>query len=72
MTDPITLIETSEEIAGRGDRWPGMAALARYLGHEAPLPILVLFALNAVDEFDTRTFELLGPEIADHFGVGRA
>ncbi|MEY2477871.1 MAG: hypothetical protein QOG87_3186 [Actinomycetota bacterium] len=47
-----------------------MAALVRYLGGNGAFPILVLFALNAVDEFDTRTFELLGPEIADHFNVG--
>jgi ABC-type branched-subunit amino acid transport system ATPase component len=50
------------------------AAFARrirdYLGGEAATPILVLFALNAVDELDSRTFDLLGPEIADHFNVG--
>lgn len=44
--------------------------LSDYLAGEAAFPIIVLFALNAVDELDTRTFELLGPEIADHFGVG--
>jgi len=43
--------------------------LSAYLAGEAILPILVLFALNAVDEFDSRTFELLGPEIAHHFGI---
>ena len=66
MTDAA--LETAEELAGR--RWPGMTALRRYLGGNTAWPILVLFALNAVDEFDTRTFELLGPEIADHFDVG--
>ena len=66
MTDAA--LETAEELAGR--RWPGLAALRRYLGGHTAWPILVLFALNAVDEFDTRTFELLGPEIADHFDVG--
>ncbi len=44
--------------------------VSRYLSDEPMRPILVLFALNAVDEFDTQTFTLLGPEIADHFGVG--
>ena len=44
--------------------------LRAYLAGEALFPILVLFALNAVDEFDTRTFDVLGPEIADDFGVG--
>lgn len=48
----------------------GAAALRGYLAGEPILPILVLFALNAVDEFDSQTFSLLGPEIADHFGVG--
>ena len=68
MTQPTPLTQTAEEIGTR--RWPGLPALVRYLGGEAALPILVLFALNAVDEFDSRTFELLGPEIADHFHVG--
>ena len=43
--------------------------LQAYLAGEPLLPIAALFALNAVDELDTRTFELLGPEIADHFGI---
>lgn len=43
--------------------------LRAYLHDERLFPILVLFALNAVDEFDSRTFELLGPEIADAFDV---
>ena len=46
------------------------ARLSGYLAGEPLFPIAVLFLLNAVDEFDSRTFELLGPEIADHFGVG--
>ena len=45
--------------------------LRGYLGGEALFPIVVLFLLNAVDEFDTATFDLLGPEIADHFDVER-
>jgi ABC-type branched-subunit amino acid transport system ATPase component/predicted MFS family arabinose efflux permease len=44
-------------------------ALRRYLNDEPLAPIAALFALNALDELDTRTFELLGPEIADHFGI---
>ena len=43
--------------------------LRAYLGGESVAPILALFALNAVDELDSRTFEVLGPEIADHFGI---
>ena len=40
-----------------------------YLAGEPVLPIAMLFMLNAVDEFDSRAFELLGPEIAHHFHV---
>jgi branched-chain amino acid transport system ATP-binding protein len=43
--------------------------LSAYLHGEAMFPIVVLFLLNAVDEFDTRTFDLLGPEIADSFNI---
>jgi branched-chain amino acid transport system ATP-binding protein len=68
VSDTKVALETADELDSR--RWPGLVALARYLGNNPALPILVLFALNAVDEFDTRTFELLGPEIADHFHVG--
>ncbi len=50
---------------------PSVLTRARaYLNGESWFPIGVLFALNAVDEFDTRTFDVLGPEIADSFGVG--
>jgi len=83
VTDIKTAMETAAEVTAsevtasevaephvETRRWPGLAALGRYLGGYAALPILVLFALNAVDEFDTRTFELLGPEIAHHFKVG--
>lgn len=41
-----------------------------YMAGEALLPVLVLFALNAVDEFDTALFTSLGPEIARDFNVG--
>ncbi len=44
--------------------------LKLYMSGEALFPIVVLFLLNAVDEFDSRTFEVLAPEIADHFNVG--
>ncbi len=47
-----------------------VARLRAYIGGEAMFPIVVLFLLNAVDEFDTRIFEVLGPDIADDFGVG--
>ena len=47
-----------------------VARLRSYLAGEALTPVLVLFALNAVDEFDTALFTSLGPEIADDFGVG--
>jgi ABC-type branched-subunit amino acid transport system ATPase component/predicted MFS family arabinose efflux permease len=43
--------------------------LTDYLHGERLFPIVVLFLLNAVDEFDSRTFELLGPEIADSFDI---
>ena len=50
-----------------------MKRLTAYLHGEPLFPIIVLFLLNAADEFDTRTFDLLGPEIADsfHIKVGR-
>ena len=44
--------------------------LRSYLAGEALLPVLVLFALNAVDEFDSALFTNLGPEIARDFNVG--
>jgi ABC-type branched-subunit amino acid transport system ATPase component/predicted MFS family arabinose efflux permease len=43
--------------------------LAVYLHGEPLFPIIVLFFLNAVDQFDSRTFDLLGPEIADSFHI---
>jgi ABC-type branched-subunit amino acid transport system ATPase component/predicted MFS family arabinose efflux permease len=46
-----------------------LARLRGYVGGEPLFPIVVLFLLNGVDEFDTATFGLLGPEIADHFDV---
>jgi branched-chain amino acid transport system ATP-binding protein len=39
------------------------------MGGESLFPIIILFLLNGVDEFDTATFGLLGPEIAEHFDV---
>ena len=40
------------------------------LGGGAPLaPLLILFALNAVDELDRTAFGLLLPEIKDDFGL---
>src|SRR5688500_20164316 len=40
------------------------------LGGGAPLgPLVMLFALNAVDELDRSAFSLLLPEVRDHFGL---
>src|SRR4051812_9803853 len=44
--------------------------LSAYLGGEALLPIAVLFGLTWADQVDTQTFNVLSPDIADHFGVG--
>ena len=41
-----------------------------YLADEPVFPIAVLFALTWADQVDTQTFQILGPEIADHFNVG--
>ena len=38
-------------------------------GGESAFPLLVLFGLNAVDEFDRAAFGILLPEIRDHFGL---
>ncbi len=46
-----------------------IARLRSYMNGEDVFPIAVLFGLNAVDEFDSRTFEVLGPEITDHFNI---
>jgi ABC-type branched-subunit amino acid transport system ATPase component/predicted MFS family arabinose efflux permease len=46
-----------------------MKRLREYMSGEGLFPIVVLFLLNAVDEFDSRTFDLLGPEITDHFNI---
>jgi branched-chain amino acid transport system ATP-binding protein len=44
--------------------------LRAYLGGEAVFPIAVLFGLTMADQVDTKTFEILGPEIGDAFHVG--
>ncbi|HEX9890372.1 MAG TPA: ATP-binding protein [Nitriliruptorales bacterium] len=46
-----------------------IAFVRSYLGDEPIKPILTLFLLNAVDEFDIAAFQLLGPEISDQFGI---
>jgi branched-chain amino acid transport system ATP-binding protein len=46
------------------------ARLSSYMGGEPLLPLVVLFGLTWADQVDTKTFEVLGPEIADEFGVG--
>jgi branched-chain amino acid transport system ATP-binding protein len=49
-----------------------LTRLSLYMNNEGLFPIVVLFLLNTVDEFDSRTFEVLGPEIADHFNVNKS
>lgn len=44
-------------------------ALRRMCGGEAVYPLLILFGLNAVDEFDRAAFGILLPEIRDHFNL---
>jgi len=41
-------------------------------GGAATFPLLVLFALNGVDELDRAVFSVLIPEIRDHFGLSNA
>src|SRR6266550_1751170 len=36
---------------------------------QALFPLLILFALNAVDELDRTAFGVLGPDIRDYFGL---
>jgi branched-chain amino acid transport system ATP-binding protein len=36
---------------------------------QALFPLLILFALNAVDELDRTAFSVLGPDIRDYFGL---
>ena len=40
-----------------------------FLKDQPIFPLAVLFFLNAVDEFDSRAFLTLGPEIRDEFGL---
>ena len=47
---------------------PG-AWLTDICGGEAIFPLIILFGLNAVDEFDRAAFGILLPEIRDHFGL---
>ena len=46
-----------------------VAKLRRMCGGEAVYPLVVLFGLNAVDEFDRAAFGILLPEIRDHFDL---
>ena len=43
--------------------------LANITGGAAAFPLLLLFALNTVDELDRAAFGILTPEIRDHFGL---
>ena len=38
-------------------------------GNESLYPLIVLFGLNCVDELDRRGFDVLLPDIRDHFGI---
>lgn len=51
--------------AGSTDAPPLRQVLRRY----GSAPLLVLFALNVVDEFDRIAFTTLAPDIAHHFGL---
>ena len=51
-----------------GVRHPGRW-LRDVCGGEAVFPIIVLFGLNAVDEFDRAAFGILLPEIREHFDL---
>lgn len=46
-----------------------VATLRDVCGGEAIFPLMILFALNAVDELDRAAFGVLLPEIRDHFGL---
>ena len=54
----------SGRVAGWRDR------MSAYLNGEPLFPIAVLFGLAWADQVDTQTFNILGPEIGDAFGVG--
>ncbi|MGH9194601.1 MAG: MFS transporter, partial [Acidimicrobiia bacterium] len=41
-------------------------------GGAAVYPLMVLFLLNTVDELDSQAFNILGPNIRDHFGLNLA
>lgn len=53
--------------------WFGMRHPGQWLrdvcGGEAVYPIVILFGLNAVDEFDRAAFGILLPEIREHFDL---
>lgn len=64
----------STEAPGLGRRFlHGLRHPAQWLrgvcGGEAVFPIVVLFGLNAVDEFDRAAFGILLPEIREHFDL---
>jgi len=44
--------------------------LSRITDGAPVLPLVILFGLNAVDELDRAAFNILIPEIRDHFNVG--
>ncbi len=52
------------------DKLAWRARLSSYMGGQPLFPLAVLFGLTWADQVDTKTFDVLGPEIADDFGVG--
>ncbi len=59
---------SNERSLWRSIRHPA-ATLRDICGGEAIFPLMILFALNAVDELDRAAFGVLLPEIRDHFGL---
>lgn len=55
---------------GLAARLSWRARMSAYMGGEPLFPLAVLFGLTWADQVDTKTFEVLGPEIGDEFGVG--
>ena len=54
------------------ERKPRLSTLLRTVGPTGLLPLVVLFGLNTVDEFDQVAFGALSPEIRHYFHLSRA
>ncbi len=59
---------SGERTLWRGIRHP-VETLRDICGGEAVFPLMILFALNAVDELDRAAFGVLLPEIREHFDL---